>query len=133
MTTPNTETQKLSDEEAANAKYGKRMDDISVIQRAAFIEGIAHARQQSAPGEMILAITDGPIVSENITIDQRYAFQKEIATLKAERDGLAAAVSFVLDTHERLGPNQSDELRRPEIMGRLRAALKGEKEPAHGK
>lgn len=34
--------------------------------------------------EMILAITDGPIVSENITIDQHYRFTKRIEELEAE-------------------------------------------------
>lgn len=36
----------LGDEERAKLKYGKRMDDISVIQRAAFIEGLRTSRAE---------------------------------------------------------------------------------------
>jgi hypothetical protein len=38
--------------------------------------------------EQVLAITDGPIVSENITIDARFKYEKRIKELEADRDAV---------------------------------------------
>lgn len=44
--------------------------------------------------EPIVAITDGPIVNENITIDTRYKFECEIKRLKARIEKLREALEY---------------------------------------
>lgn len=155
MTTPNTETQKLSDDEVAAEAFERLyLEDAYIHPRneltgkntptpafSYFLAGIAHARQQPAPGE------SEEIASLKAELEQYKYWHtncvKNLNAAEAERDRYKAALekvekraeestvlTVVVDGTEWVDNETLQTL--SAIQGIARAALKGEKEQGNG-
>lgn len=60
----------------------------------------------------------------NESKDWNKRLSKETMAQEKEITRLRSALELILETHRKLGPNQSDELRRPEIISQIEQALK---------
>lgn len=72
---------KSSKDFAYSLQFHKELSEMQKKEIQAMQEEIARLRDRLEM-QSVVAITDGPIVSENITIDQRFRFEQQ---LKAER------------------------------------------------
>ena len=90
--------------------------------------------QRCMEEQMQVAITDGPIVTENITIDQRYRFEKQIKQLEARiselEEKLRVAESYfkIIDDHTAEYSGVSGNQILFETVTAARAAIGGREE-----
>lgn len=61
--------------------------------------------RDEAEQDLVLAITDGPIITENISIDSHYRFSKKVKELEAENARLRVRVEGTILSLKKHGQN----------------------------